>query len=122
MFVPSAFAQPTKRVILQMFWWEGRAGGGIGPGYRNDNYPLGWFNYLADLAPRLHSIGIDAVWIPPTVKNAVGAACLVRTGTKIRAPGDRLVPVLSSVPPICAVDADLGKASKRFTADQAGDR
>jgi len=72
----SAFAEPRKQVILQAFWWEGRPGGGIGPGYRNDNYPLGWFNYLADLAPRLRQIGIDAVWIPPTVKNAVGAACL----------------------------------------------
>lgn len=72
----NAWAQPRKRVILEAFWWEGRAGGGIGPGYRNDNYPLGWFNYLADMAPRLRQIGIDAVWIPPTIKNAVGAACL----------------------------------------------
>ena len=26
-------------------------------------------DYLIDLAPRLREIGIDAVWIPPTVKN-----------------------------------------------------
>jgi alpha-amylase len=75
-FALSTFGQTRKRVILEAFWWEGRPGGGIGSGYRNDNYPLGWFNYLADLAPRLHSIGIDAVWIPPSMKNALGAACL----------------------------------------------
>src|SRR6266849_3242565 len=93
----SASAQQTKRVILQAFWWEGRAGGGIGPGYRNDNYPLGWFNYLADLAPRLRSIGIDAIWIPPTVKNAVGAACLGEDRTTHPSTCRQgLVPVLSS--------------------------
>ncbi len=49
-----------KKVLLQGFWW----------GYENDNYPDGWANYLADLAPRLKEIGIDAVWIPPVYKNA----------------------------------------------------
>ncbi|OON67198.1 alpha-amylase family glycosyl hydrolase [Hymenobacter sp. CRA2] len=52
-------AQTTKRVVLQAFWWD----------YWNTNYPAGWANYLADLAPRLKSMGIDAVWIPPTAKN-----------------------------------------------------
>lgn len=98
MFASSAFAQPNKRVILQAFWWEGVAGGGIGPGYRNDNYPLGWFNYLADLAPRLRASGIDAVWIPPTIKNAVGAACLGEDrSTNPSTCTKGLVPVLPSV-------------------------
>jgi alpha-amylase len=97
-FAVGGFAQQRKRVILEAFWWEGRPGGGIGPGYRNDNYPLGWFNYLADLAPRLHSIGIDAVWIPPTVKNAVGAACLDEDrATNPSTCRKGLVPVLPSV-------------------------
>jgi alpha-amylase len=94
----SASAQPRKRVILQAFWWEGRPGGGIGPGYRDDHYPLGWFNYLADLAPRLRSIGIDAIWIPPTVKNAVGAICLGEDRTTNPSTCRKgLVPVLPSV-------------------------
>ncbi|MFM7589588.1 MAG: hypothetical protein ACKO55_10795, partial [Bacteroidota bacterium] len=51
---------PTNRqVVLQAFWWD----------YWNNNYPNGWSNYLMDLAPRLKQLGIDAVWIPPTVKN-----------------------------------------------------
>ena len=58
----SLFAQnPTNRqVVLQGFWWD----------YENDNYPNGWANYLAELAPRLKDLGIDAVWIPPTTKGA----------------------------------------------------
>ena len=28
-----------------------------------------WANYLTELAPRLKTLGIDAVWIPPTIKN-----------------------------------------------------
>ena len=47
------------RVVLQGFWWD----------YWNNNYPNNWATYLADLAPRLREIGIDYVWIPPTVKN-----------------------------------------------------
>jgi len=47
------------KVVLQAFWWD----------YTNNNYPNGWYNYLADLAPRLRGLGIDAVWIPPTIKN-----------------------------------------------------
>ena len=51
---------PTNRqVVLQAFWWD----------YWNNNYPNGWSNYLMDLAPRLKQLGIDAVWIPPSVKN-----------------------------------------------------
>lgn len=55
-------AQPTTRVkkmVLQAFWWD----------YQNNNFPNGWANYLTELAPRLKSMGVDAVWIPPTVKN-----------------------------------------------------
>jgi len=51
---------PTNRqVVLQGFWWD----------YWNNNYPNGWANYLATLAPRLREIGIDAVWVPPSIKN-----------------------------------------------------
>ncbi len=51
---------PTSRqVVLQSFWWD----------YWNTNYANGWANYLTELAPRLKELGIDAVWIPPTIKN-----------------------------------------------------
>ncbi len=49
----------TKKVVLQAFWWD----------YENDNYPNGWANYLTELAPRISAMGIDAVWIPPSIKN-----------------------------------------------------
>ena len=52
------FAQPRK-VVLQVFWWD----------YYHQNYPNAWANYLTELAPRLKAMGVDAVWIPPTVKN-----------------------------------------------------
>lgn len=54
-------AQTTKikKVVLQGFWWD----------YKNDNFPSSWSNYLTELAPRLKSMGIDAVWIPPSYKN-----------------------------------------------------
>jgi len=53
-------AQTTvKRVVLQGFWWD----------YYNANYPFKWADYLAELAPRLKAMGVDAVWIPPTPKN-----------------------------------------------------
>jgi alpha-amylase len=56
----SASANPWNgKVVLQAFWWD----------YWNNNYPNNWATYLADLAPRLREMGIDAVWIPPTVKN-----------------------------------------------------
>lgn len=47
------------KVVFQGFWWD----------YWNNNYPNGWANYLADLAPRLKALGIDAIWIPPSIKN-----------------------------------------------------
>lgn len=49
----------VKKVVFQGFWWD----------YKNDNYPFGWANYLAELAPRLAEMGVDAVWIPPSYKN-----------------------------------------------------
>ena len=59
--LPYAGAQTSqvKKVVVQGFWWD----------YWNNNYPHGWANYLADLAPRLKSMGVDAVWVPPSVKN-----------------------------------------------------
>ena len=48
-----------RKVVLQGFWWD----------YWNNNYANNWSTYLADLAPRLRELGIDAVGIPPTVKN-----------------------------------------------------
>jgi alpha-amylase len=60
LMIPVAAANPWNgRVVLQGFWWN----------YWNNNYPNDWATYLADLAPRLRAMGIDAVWIPPTVKN-----------------------------------------------------
>ena len=60
---PAAQGQTTvKKVVLQGFWWD----------YRNDNFPSQWANYLTELAPRLKELGIDAVWIPPSVKNNGG--------------------------------------------------
>lgn len=47
------------KVVLQAFWWD----------FWNDNYPNAWWDYLAALAPRLRALGIDAIWIPPGVKN-----------------------------------------------------
>lgn len=52
-------AQP-KKVVLQAFWWDSK----------NHNYTNGWWNYLADLAPRLKAMGIDAVWVPSVPKGA----------------------------------------------------
>ena len=59
------FAQTrVKKVVLQAFWWD----------YWNNNYRYSWANYLCELAPRLKAIGIDAVWIPPSAKNASGGS------------------------------------------------
>ena len=54
-------AQPVRaqQVVLQGFWWD----------YWNSNYPNGWANYVALLAPRLKAMGVDAVWLPPSIKN-----------------------------------------------------
>ena len=61
--VPQIDAQPTtKRVLFQGFWWD----------YYNNNFDAGWANYLTELAPRLREMGVDAIWIPPTVKNEGG--------------------------------------------------
>ncbi len=49
----------TKKVLFQGFWWD----------YENSNYIDGWANYLTELAPRLREMGIDAIWIPPSIKN-----------------------------------------------------
>ena len=48
-----------KKTVFQGFWWD----------YKNNNYTDGWSNYLVDLAPRLKTMGFDAIWIPPTIKN-----------------------------------------------------
>ena len=52
--------QKVKKVLLQSFWWD----------YWNNNFPYGWANYLTELAPRLKAAGIDAIWIPPSMKNS----------------------------------------------------
>ncbi|HVU58098.1 MAG TPA: alpha-amylase domain-containing protein [Puia sp.] len=48
------------KVVMEGFWWD----------YWNNNFPNGWSNYLTELAPRLRGLGIDAVWVPPCIKNA----------------------------------------------------
>ena len=60
--VSTVNAQTTrvKKVVLQGFWWD----------YSNTNFPDRWSNYLTELTPRLKTIGIDAVWIPPAYKNS----------------------------------------------------
>jgi alpha-amylase len=50
---------PKRQLVLQGFWWD----------YWNTDFPNDWANYLTELAPRLKQLGIDAVWIPPSVKN-----------------------------------------------------
>lgn len=55
----SAQSTHHKKVVFQAFWWD----------YKNNNYPEGWANYLTDLAPRLRQMGVDAIWIPPSIKN-----------------------------------------------------
>ncbi len=53
-------APAQSKVVLQGFWWD----------YWNNNYQNAWANYLTELAPRLKTLGVDAVWIPPTTKSA----------------------------------------------------
>lgn len=48
------------KLVLQGFYWD----------YENSNYVNSWANYPTELSPRLRGLGIDNVWIPPTVKNA----------------------------------------------------
>ena len=57
----STTAAHAQQVILEGFWWN----------YRNDNYPDAWANYIADLAPRLKAMGINAVWMPPNLKTRI---------------------------------------------------
>lgn len=68
LFFSNVKAQTTTvwngKVVLEGFWWD----------YYNNNYPNGWSNYLADLAPRLKQMGIDAVWIPPFDKNGASSS------------------------------------------------
>ena len=52
--------QRIKKTVFQGFWWD----------YYNNNFPNGWANYLAEMAPRLKVAGFDAIWIPPVYKNA----------------------------------------------------
>ena len=47
------------QVLIQGFWWD----------YYNSNYDNRYSDYLVDLAPRLRDIGIDAIWVPPSIKN-----------------------------------------------------
>lgn len=47
------------QVLIQGFWWD----------YYNSNYNNRYSDYLVDLAPRLRAIGIDAIWVPPSIKN-----------------------------------------------------
>jgi alpha-amylase len=61
-FLLSSSAQNpwNGKVVVQGFYWD----------YWNSEYPHQWSNYLAELAPRLRELGVDAIWIPPTYKNA----------------------------------------------------
>ena len=52
---------PRRQIVVQGFWWD----------YYNSNYNQGWANYLTEMAPRLKALGIDAIWIPPSIKNSV---------------------------------------------------
>lgn len=49
----------NRRVILQGFWWD----------FKHDSFPQGWANYLTLLGPRLAEAGIEAVYIPVSLKN-----------------------------------------------------
>ena len=56
----------SPEVLLQGFWWD----------YWNNNHPASWADYLARLAPRLRELGIDGIWLPPTVKNQGGTGAV----------------------------------------------
>ena len=51
--------QRVKKVVVQAFWWD----------FYNSNFRFKWTDYLTELAPRLKSLGVDAIWIPPNYKN-----------------------------------------------------
>ncbi len=56
----NSYAQTrVKKAVFQAFWWNNW----------NSNFPNAWSNYLVELAPRLKSMGFDAIWIPPSYKN-----------------------------------------------------
>ena len=52
-------SQTNRQVLLQGFWWD----------YYHNDFNNNWSNYLVKLAPRLKEIGLDAIYIPPSVKN-----------------------------------------------------
>lgn len=58
--LPMRAADPEKKIVLQAFWWD----------FENWNFVNSYANYLTELAPRLKEAGINAVWVPPFVKNA----------------------------------------------------
>ena len=39
----------------------------------NERYPQDWYTYLAKLAPRLKSLGVDGLWIPSPAKGNAGS-------------------------------------------------
>ena len=51
--------QTNRQVLLQGFWWD----------YYHNDYNNNWSNYLVKLAPRLKEIGLDAIYVPPSIKN-----------------------------------------------------
>lgn len=65
--LPMRAADPEKKIVLQAFWWD----------FENWNFVSSYANYLTELAPRLKEAGINAVWVPPFVKNKQGASFTV---------------------------------------------
>ncbi len=60
LFPSNSYSQTkVKKTVFQGFWWN----------FGNNNFPNKWSNYLTELAPRLKSMGFDAIWIPPSYKN-----------------------------------------------------
>ncbi len=49
----------NRKIMLQGFYWD----------FKNDSFPLGWANYLTELTPRLKEAGIEAIYVPVSVKN-----------------------------------------------------
>jgi alpha-amylase len=50
----------SRQVILQGFWWD----------WKNSTYSNKFANYIAEFSPRLRRLGIDAVWVMPSIKNS----------------------------------------------------
>lgn len=57
--IPVSAWDAQKKVVLQAYWWD----------YWNGNYENSYANYLTELAPRLHELDINAIWVPPFYKN-----------------------------------------------------